>query len=95
MHYGWWIVLRQDYSHQDTFYKVLAGHKDMEAMAAVFHTCLQDLQRQQSISYSLLCLRVLPLLALGTHVFSARDSALQQDITELGKSPDHLPSKPA
>lgn len=43
VHYGRWIVLRQDCSHQDGFHKVLAGHKDMEAMATVFDARLQDL----------------------------------------------------
>lgn len=43
VYYGRWVILRQDCSHQDAFYKVLAGYKDMEAMATVFDTCLQDL----------------------------------------------------
>lgn len=55
MHYGRWIVLWQDCSHQHTFYKVLVGHKDVEAMAAVLDTGLQHLQRKYNISCSFLC----------------------------------------
>lgn len=43
MHNQWRVVPRDDRPHQDTLYEVARRHQDVESVAAVLHTCLQDL----------------------------------------------------